>query len=84
MKWPPKREGACSNAPIPKLLNSPRNNSRSGFAQVCAHKFTVTQQEPLGRIHYSQEVCIPSQGNRMSPRQHEIVERLCREYLGGE
>ena len=57
---PRKRKGVCENTPNPKLrFNSPQNNSGNGFTQpVCVHRFTVTQQKPLGRIHYSKEICI--------------------------
>jgi hypothetical protein len=43
-----------------KLTGLWQNNSRSAITQhdVCAHKFTVTQQERPGGTHYSREVCI--------------------------
>ena len=48
MKWPPKREGACStHAPNSQKLRLPQSNSRSAIAQhVCAHSNTVTVREP--------------------------------------
>ena len=38
MNWhaPPKEKGALLHAPISKKLGLPQNNSRTGFAQVCA------------------------------------------------
>jgi hypothetical protein len=57
---PEKGEAALRHAATPKLFNSQQSNSDVAIAQhdVCAHKFTVTQQEPPGRTHYSREICI--------------------------
>ena len=59
MKWPPKREGACSNAPIPKLTTGlPQSNSGVAIAQhVCRHGTTRAALMPQGHKHYAMETC---------------------------
>ena len=123
---PPKWEGACSNAPIPKLLNSPQSNSGVSIAQhVCRRGTTRVELMPQGHKHYAMETCaicrcfvrwLPkpetvqrqqlnafrlarlamhpglsdwernflrdiSQRRKLSPKQQQIIDRLCADYL---
>jgi hypothetical protein len=58
MKSPPKREGACSNAPTPKLTGLPQSNSGVAIAQhVCRHGTTRVELMPQGYKHYAMETC---------------------------
>ena len=126
MKWPPKREGACGNAPIPKLTTGlPQGNSGVAIPQACKHGTTRVELVPQGHTHYGKEICavcgrfirwsakplnverqrlsafrlaklamrpdltgwerqfVRSVGGKkhLSPKQLEIVERLCTQYL---
>ncbi len=58
MKWPPKRGGACSNAPTPNLTTGcALDNHRHSFAQPCNHSATRTERLPGSYPHYAREVC---------------------------
>ena len=59
MKWPPKREGALLQAPIPKLAGLAQSNSGSAIAQhVCRHNTTPLEEMPPGSAHFAREVCV--------------------------
>jgi hypothetical protein len=58
MKWPPKREGACSNAPTQKLTGLPQSNSGVAIAQhVCRHGTTRVELMPQGHMHHARVIC---------------------------
>ena len=38
MKWPPKREGALQQAPIPKLTELPEDKSGHSVVQPCTRQ----------------------------------------------
>lgn len=59
MKSPPKREGACSNAPTPKLTGLPQSNSGVAIAQhVCRHGTTRVALMPQGHMHdHARVIC---------------------------
>ena len=58
MKSPPKREGACSNAPTPKLTGLPQSNSGVAIAQhVCRHDTTRVELMPQGYTHHARVIC---------------------------
>jgi hypothetical protein len=57
MKSPPKREGACSNAPTPKLTGLPQSNSGVAIAQACKHGTTRVELMPQGHTHHAMETC---------------------------
>jgi len=58
MKSPPKREGACSNAPTPKLTGLPQSNSGVAIAQhVCRHGTTRVELMPQGYTHHARVIC---------------------------
>jgi len=58
MKWSPKREGACSNAPTPKLTGLPQSNSGVAIAQhVCRHGTTRVELMPQGHTHHARVIC---------------------------
>jgi hypothetical protein len=57
MKWPPKRAGACSNAPT-QNLKLPQTTAPLAPLQACEHRATVTQRLPDGHLHFSKEICI--------------------------
>jgi hypothetical protein len=55
----PRGGGVLRHTPVSEKLGLTQDNSGSAIVQhVCAHKSTVTQQEPLGRTHYSREICL--------------------------
>ena len=64
MKWPQKREGACSNAPIPKPTTGlPQSNSGGAITQhVCGHGTTRGGLMPQGHTHHAREVCTAAWG----------------------
>ena len=58
MNAPAKREGACSNAPFPKLTGLAEVTSGSGFTQhVCRHNTTRVELMLQGHTHYGKEIC---------------------------
>jgi hypothetical protein len=67
MKWPPKREGALGGAIDRRTLNS----------------FSLARLAMCDRLTPWERSFVRdvSQRRKLSPRQQEIVERLCREYL---
>lgn len=75
MQWPPRnREGACSNAPIPKLTEASQNKSERAIAQVCARRPDLShwQRKFLRSV---------SHRTRLSPTQKKIISRIAEQYL---
>jgi hypothetical protein len=81
MKWPPKREGACSNAPIPKLTGLALDNSGHSFAQPCAHPATRTERLPDGHLHFARLRCVLcDRHSRWLPRPETIERRTLNSF----
>jgi hypothetical protein len=76
MKWPPKREGALSHAPIPQSLTlAPR---RYGH---CEHESTRIQLLPSGSVHHAEEVCSNCDAHlRWVPKPQTVVRRRYNVY----
>ena len=56
MKWPPKREGALQQAPIPRR-DWTETTSPDALLQACEHRATVTERLPDTHRHYARLTC---------------------------